>query len=42
MPTTILNDLIAGLWIRIRIVSGFNDFVDPDTESGSMGKKNEE
>jgi hypothetical protein len=28
------------LWIRIG--SGFNDFVDPDLESGSMGKKNEE
>jgi hypothetical protein len=29
-------------WIRIG--SGFNDFVDPglDSESGSMGKKNEE
>jgi hypothetical protein len=22
--------------------SGFNDFVDPDSESGSMGNKNEE
>jgi hypothetical protein len=22
--------------------SGFNDFLDPDPESGSMGKKNEE
>jgi hypothetical protein len=36
----------AGLWIRIRIGSGFNDFVDPDPDSesgsGSMGKKNEE
>jgi hypothetical protein len=33
-----------GLWIRIRIGSGFNDFVDPDSESGSgsMSKKNEE
>jgi hypothetical protein len=39
-----------GLWIRIRIRigSGFNDFVDPDTdphrESGSRirGKENEE
>jgi hypothetical protein len=32
------------LWIRIG--SGFNDFVDPnpdlESESGSMGKKNEE
>jgi hypothetical protein len=36
--------LAAGLWIRIRIGSGINDFVDPDSESGSgsMGKKNEE
>jgi hypothetical protein len=25
------------MWIRIR--SGFNDFVDPDFESGSRGKK---
>jgi hypothetical protein len=36
----------AELWIRTRhrIGSGFNDFVDPDSESGSgsMGKKNEE
>jgi hypothetical protein len=34
------------LWIRIRIGSGFNDFVDLDSESGfgsgSLGKKNEE
>jgi hypothetical protein len=31
----------AGLWIRIRIGSGFRDFVDPDPywESGSKGKK---
>jgi hypothetical protein len=33
----------AGLLIRIRIGSGFNDFVDPDSESGSgsgsMGNK---
>jgi hypothetical protein len=33
----------AGLWIRIRIVSGFSDFVDPDpyweSGSGSRGKK---
>jgi hypothetical protein len=33
----------AGLWIRIRIVSGFSDFVDPDpyweSRSGSRGKK---
>jgi hypothetical protein len=30
-----------GLWIRIRIGSGFIDFVDPDPywESGSWGKK---
>jgi hypothetical protein len=29
------------LWIRIRIGSGFSDFVDPDPywESGSRGKK---
>jgi hypothetical protein len=35
--------IAAGLWIRIRIASGFNDFVDrdPDLESGfgSKGKK---
>jgi hypothetical protein len=32
------------LWIRIRIGSGFNDLEDPDpdSESGSMGKENEE
>jgi hypothetical protein len=33
----------AGLWIRIRIGSGFSDFVDPDSQygsgSGSRGKK---
>jgi hypothetical protein len=33
----------AGLWIRIRIGSGFSDFVDPDpyweSRSGSRGKK---
>jgi hypothetical protein len=33
----------AGLWIRIRIGSGFRDFVDPDPDwesgSGSRGKK---
>jgi hypothetical protein len=32
-----------GLWIRIRIGSGFRDFVDPDPyrylESGSRGNK---
>jgi hypothetical protein len=32
-----------GLWIRIRIGSGFSDFVDPDpyweSGSGSKGKK---
>jgi hypothetical protein len=32
-----------GLWIRIRIGSGFRDFVDPDpyweSGSGSRGKK---
>jgi hypothetical protein len=28
--------------LRIWIESGFNDFVDPDTESGSRGQKNEE
>jgi hypothetical protein len=27
--------LKSGLWIRIRIGSGFNDFVDPNWESGS-------
>jgi hypothetical protein len=27
--------LISGFWIRIRIGSGFNDFVDPDSESES-------
>jgi hypothetical protein len=34
----------AGMWIRIRIGSRFNDFVNPDLESGSgsMGKKNED
>jgi hypothetical protein len=33
--------IISGLWIRIRIGSGFSDFVDPDPnwESGSRGKK---
>jgi hypothetical protein len=36
------HEKISGLWIRIRIGSGFNDFVDPDSESGSKGKKNEE
>jgi hypothetical protein len=37
----VINPLFdPGLWIRIG--SGFNDFVDPDSESGSMGKKNEE
>jgi hypothetical protein len=34
--------VFLGLWIRIRIGYGFNDFVDPDSEAGSMGKKNEE
>jgi hypothetical protein len=33
----------SGLWIRIRIGSGFRDFVDPDpyweSGSGSRGKK---
>jgi hypothetical protein len=33
----------TGLWIRIRIGSGFRDFVDPDpyweSGSGSRGKK---
>jgi hypothetical protein len=35
------NTVKTGLWIRIRIGSGFNDFVDPDLgwESGSGGKK---
>jgi hypothetical protein len=35
--------ILAGLWIRIRIGSGFRDFVDPDPHwesgSGSRGKK---
>jgi hypothetical protein len=31
--------LKAGLWIRIRIGSGFSGFLDPDSESGSSGKK---
>jgi hypothetical protein len=32
---------VPGLWIRIRIGSGFSDFLDPDPywESGSRGKK---
>jgi hypothetical protein len=32
---------LAGLWIRIRIRSGFSDFMDPDPywESGSRSKK---
>jgi hypothetical protein len=35
------RNIEAGLWIWIRIVSGYNDFVDPDPhwESGSKGKK---
>jgi hypothetical protein len=35
---------ISGLWIRIWIGSEFNDFNDPESESGSgsVGKKNEE
>jgi hypothetical protein len=32
----------ARLWIRIRIGSGLNDFVDSESGFGSMGKKNEE
>jgi hypothetical protein len=38
-------DTKPGLWIRIRIGSGFSDFVDPDPDpywesgSGSRGKK---
>jgi hypothetical protein len=33
---------VSGLWIRIRIGSGFNDFehLDPDSKSGSRDKKN--
>jgi hypothetical protein len=38
-----LQMLVAGLWIRIRIGSGFSDFVDSDPNwesgSGSRGKK---
>jgi hypothetical protein len=32
---------VSGLWIRIRMGSGFSDFVDPDPywESGSKGNK---
>jgi hypothetical protein len=39
--TTKIYNSTAGLWIRIRIGSGFGDFVDPDPywESGSRGKK---
>jgi hypothetical protein len=39
------ENIISGLWIRIRIGSGFSDFVDPDPDpywesgSGSRGKK---
>jgi hypothetical protein len=35
------EEKIPGLWIRIRIGSGFRDLVDPDPywESGSRGKK---
>jgi hypothetical protein len=29
----------AGLWIRIPIGSGFSNFVDPDSQYGSRGKK---
>jgi hypothetical protein len=32
-----LDSIYPGLWIRIG--SGVNDFVDPDSESGSKGKK---
>jgi hypothetical protein len=46
---TVLNFKIlfkAGLWIRIRFGSGFNDFMDPDSESRSwtriQGQENEE
>jgi hypothetical protein len=33
---------VPGLWIRIQIGSGFNDFVDPESGfgSGSMCEKN--
>jgi hypothetical protein len=36
-PKTSLNLIKSGLWIRIRIGSGFSDFVDQDPywESGS-------
>jgi hypothetical protein len=43
----ILLFINAGLWIRIRIGSGFRDFVEPDPDpywesgSGSRGKKTE-
>jgi hypothetical protein len=42
IPNNILMGVVTE--IRIRIGSRFNDFVDPDPdlESGSMGKKNEE
>jgi hypothetical protein len=38
---SLLPYLKPGLWIRIRIGSGFSDFVNPDPywESGSKGKK---
>jgi hypothetical protein len=38
-----MGKLNAGLWLRIRIGSGFRNFVDPDpyweSGSGSRGKK---
>jgi hypothetical protein len=30
----------AGLWIRIRIGSGFRDFVDPDPDPGARKLRN--
>jgi hypothetical protein len=39
-PDAKINMNRSGLWIRIRIGCGFNDFVDPDLywESGSRDK----
>jgi hypothetical protein len=39
MNKAFLQDLFAffpGLWIRIRIGSGFSDFVDPDPEAQQL------
>jgi hypothetical protein len=35
----IVHPFGAGLWIRIRIGSGFNDFVDPDPWARKLKKK---